>query len=236
MYDICMNKKRNYSMVRRATVIAVLAILMLSGCSPKSKTVVLRPVVEASESSSVDLSDVAETAKTTEKVSKDSSGTEATQFSTVYVYVCGEVKQEGVYELPAGSRVFDAIDAAGGFGSGADTSYINQAAPITDGIKIRIPEKSETGQKNDQMSEPVISAGITPQEEQSTDQPQKGLININTADEKGLCDIPGIGSGRAKDILRYRTEHGDFKKIEEIMQVTGIKEKLFAKIKDSITV
>ena len=232
MYDCCFKKNRKCGTV----MVAAILLLMLSGCSPKSNTIVLRPVEESSESSSVKSADIPETEKATVEASSDNSGSADTQIATVYVYVCGEVKQEGVYELPDGSRVFDAIDAAGGFRDGADTSYVNQAAPITDGIRIRIPGKDETGQKNDQIQEPVISVGITPEDEQSTDPAQKCLININTADETGLCDIPGIGSGRAKDIIQYRTEHGRFKSIEDIMQVTGIKEKLFAKIKDSITV
>lgn len=236
MYDICLKKNRNCNMVYRAVRIMVLVMLILSGCSPKSNAIVLKPVEEASESSSRELPDSAETDRIAAKESSNISKSADNQIATVYVYVCGEVKQEGVYELPAGSRVFDAVDAAGGFGSEADTSYVNQAAPVADGIRIRIPGKSETVQEDDQRPEPVISTGITPQDEQSADQSQKKIININTADEKGLCDIPGIGAGRAKDIIKYRTEHGKFKNIEEIMQVTGIKEKLFAKIKDSITV
>ena len=236
MYNNCLKENRKCNMVCCTAAIAVVLMLMLSGCSPKGDTIVLKPVDEASAGTTTGLTNIPETEKTTETISSDNSGSVYTQTATIYVYVCGEVKQEGVYELPAGSRVFDAIDAAGGFGSEADTSYVNQAALIADGIRIRIPEKAETGQQNDQTQEPVISVGITPEDEQNTDSAQNGLININTADEAGLCDIPGIGSGRAKDIIKYRTEHGTFKSVEEIMQVTGIKEKLFAKIKDAITV
>ncbi|MCH4193063.1 MAG: helix-hairpin-helix domain-containing protein [Butyrivibrio sp.] len=212
-------------------------MLLLCGCSRKGSETVLRPIADtgndaAAEESSAGASEEHAEAENAEKA-KDSGAEKSAVHATVYVYVCGAVRTEGVYELPEGSRVFDAVDAAGGFSSDADTSYVNQAAQVTDGVQIRIPEKTETAQ-NKAVPRQTMTTGITP--DAGSTQGQSTLININTADEAGLCEIPGIGAGRAKDIISYRQEHGGFKKIEEIMQVGGIKEKLFNRIKDSITV
>ncbi|MBQ6735028.1 MAG: ComEA family DNA-binding protein [Lachnospiraceae bacterium] len=138
-----------------------------------------------------------------------------------YVHVCGAVKREGVYELPEGARVFDAIDAAGGLLEGADGSAVNQAQPVTDGSRLRIPFEGE------QAQEAAAEAGGAL---------RNGLIDINTASEQELQQLTGIGEKRARDIVRYRETHGAFLRIEDLMQVDGIKQKLFDQIREMITV
>ena len=222
-------------------LITAFMMLLLCGCSRKASETVLRPIGDTgSEAVSADSAEVASEGQTEPAQDAGNSGSavntannKSAARTMIYVYVCGAVRAEGVYELPEGSRVFDAVDAAGGFKAEADTSYVNQAAQVTDGVQIRIPEKTETAQ-NSSLPKQTMTTGITPEE--SSVPGQGALININTADEAGLCEIPGIGAGRAKDIISYRQEHGGFKKIEDIMQVGGIKEKLFNRIKDSITV
>ena len=145
---------------------------------------------------------------------------------TIVVYICGSVQNPGVYELPAGSRVCDGLDAAGGFSEGADEKRINLAGMLEDGDMVFFPEVGED------LAEGA-SDYITDREEQSA---TGALININTAGEQDLCTLPGIGSSKAQAIISYREEHGSFKDIKEIMNVNGIGENLFNQIKDLIRV
>jgi competence protein ComEA len=142
---------------------------------------------------------------------------EETTSTTLYVYVCGQVKTPGVYELPVNSRYEDAIKMAGGITKEGNPNSLNLAQKVTDGEKIYIPSQDE-------------------QETTSVSSSSNGLININTADEEVLQTLSGIGKAKAEQIVAYRQSHGNFKTIEDIMQVPGIKEGAFAKIKDSITV
>ena len=145
---------------------------------------------------------------------------------TIVVYICGSVQDPGVYELPAGSRVCDGLDAAGGFSEGADEKRINLAGMLEDGDMVFFPGVGE------ELAEGA-SDYITDREEQSA---TGALININTAGEQALCTLPGIGSSKAQAIISYREEHGSFKDIKEIMNVNGIGENLFNQIKDLIRV
>ena len=136
----------------------------------------------------------------------------------LYVHVCGAVREPGVVALKAGSRAEDALLSAGGFLEEADQSYVNLAAFVEDGEKLYFPTVQEAEKLADEAE------GI-----------KKGLVNINTADEKELCTLPGIGSARAKDIISYRETNGGFERIEDIMKVSGIKESAYEKLKDKIT-
>ena len=137
------------------------------------------------------------------------------------VDVSGAVPRPGVYELPEGSRVNDAVQAAGGFLAEADKSSINLAAPLEDGQKLEIPFLSG-------MAPPEVLS-LPP--EFSTD-----LIDINTATLEELDTLPGIGPTLAQAIIDYRDENGPFYAIEDIMFVDGIGEETFLAIMDLITV
>ncbi len=126
---------------------------------------------------------------------------------TIYVHVCGAVVCPGVYELPAGSRLHDAVNQAGGFDEEADREAENLVRELVDGEKARIPFIGEAV---------VIS--------------EESKIDINTADVKLLCEIPGIGESRAQAIVDYREEHGGFQSAKELMNVPGIKEGIYAKM------
>lgn len=134
-----------------------------------------------------------------------------------YVYVCGAVAAPGVYELPEGSRVCDAIEKAGGFTEDAAVS-VNLAEKVSDGQMIQIV----TGEEATQI--------------QSEPESADGRVNLNTATAEQLMTLTGIGQAKADSIITYRTEHGSFQSIEDIMNISGIKEGVFVKIKDSITV
>ena len=148
---------------------------------------------------------------------------------SILVFVCGAVQSEGVYELPEGARVIDAVQAAGGYTDEADRSYINQAAFVYDAQKLRIPTAEEAAE----LEEPEETAGDDLGSHVSTG---GGRININTADLDELMRIPGIGESKARNILSYREEHGRFGSVREIMNVRGIGSSVYEKMKDCITV
>ena len=133
----------------------------------------------------------------------------------IYVYVCGAVKFPGVYELLQGSRVFEAIQAAGGFLGEAAENEVNQAEILKDEMKLYIPTLQDL------------------EEQKKT---EAGKVNINIATKEELMTLPGVGESKANQIIQYREDCGKFQSIEDIMMISGIKEGLFNKIKDYITV
>ena len=156
------------------------------------------------------------------------------------VYVCGAVNTPGVYELPAGSRLYQAIDAAGGMREDADKNYLNLAMELTDGQKLQVPTQEEvrTGAVD---AETLNNISGNASEGSNTGSggaasAGNGLVNINTADETLLMTLPGIGEAKAKSIIAYRQEKGAFGKIEDIMNIPGIKQAVYEKIKDAICV
>lgn len=153
---------------------------------------------------------------------------------TCTVHICGAVNRPGVYVMEGESRIYQAVEMAGGFRADAHEDYLNQADLLLDGMKIYVPTKEEV-EESGEGKRLLASAGeggalSTKTEENSS------LVNINTAGEDLLCTLSGVGSSRAKSIIAYREKNGAFQKIEDIMKVEGIKDGLFQKIKDSITV
>ena len=171
----------------------------------------------------------------------DASSEEA---KTLVVHICGAVSAPGVYELPAGSRIIDAVEAGGGFLPEADEACCNLAEEIVDGCQIYIMTKSEscadgqTEKKAGIQTSPDGDMQTTDRNVRSNSAPalENGLVNLNTADVAALMTLPGIGESRAKAIISYREQHGAFAKIEDIMKISGIKQAAFSKIKDKITV
>ena len=163
---------------------------------------------------------------------------------TLVVHICGAVSAPGVYELPAGSRIIDAVEAGGGFLPEADESCCNLAEEIVDGCQIYIMTKTESCA--DGQTEKKAGIQTSPDSDmQTTDRNvrsnsatalENGLVNLNTADVAALMTLPGIGESRAKAIISYREQHGAFAQIEDIMKISGIKQAAFSKIKDKITV
>lgn len=155
------------------------------------------------------------------------------------VYVCGAVNTPGVYELPAGSRLYQAIDAAGGMQEDADRNYLNLAMELADGQKLQVPtqEEVQTGVFDaDTSADMPGNASESSSSGSSGVSSGSGLVNINTADETLLMTLPGIGEAKAKSIIAYRQENGAFAKVEDIMNITGIKQAVYEKIKDAICV
>ena len=156
-----------------------------------------------------------------------------TEPEMIFVDVCGAVMNPGVYELDGSSRVFQAIEAAGGFLPEAAQTCVNQAGILADGQQLYILTQEEMEQQDLKPGE-TVTAQNNPS---GTDlNRQDSRVNINTADESQLTTLTGIGATRAKAIIAYREENGPFAAIEDIMNVQGIKEGTFAKIKDEIVV
>ncbi|MDA2802927.1 helix-hairpin-helix domain-containing protein [Nocardiopsis suaedae] len=141
----------------------------------------------------------------------------------VTVHVGGEVNDPGLVTLPAGARVADAIEEAGGVADGADTGTLNLARPLADGEQILVGEEYE--------QPPPPAPGAAP--------PGGGegaLIDLNTATQEQLQTLPGVGPVLAERIIAFRTEHGGFKAVEQLQEVSGIGEKRYAELKDLVQV
>jgi competence protein ComEA len=159
----------------------------------------------------------------------------------IFVDVCGAVRSPAVYELGPGSRVYEAIEAAGGLAEAADIRYINRAAALVDGDRVYIPTAEEVA-----SGEPLPgSAGLVGASSGAAQGGQSAAnggsdgtaqVNINTADATALQTLNGVGPATAQKILDYRDQHGPFAKIEDLKNVSGIGEKTFEKLKDHIRV
>ena len=166
------------------------------------------------------------------------------QQAMIYVDVCGAVANPGVFQLSAGSRVFQAIEAAGGYLPEAALTCVNRAGVLTDGQQLYILTQEEMERQGLDPAEMAKasdgqmngSAGTGQNTGMTAQVQQDNRININTADEAQLTTLTGIGATRAQAIIAYREENGPFAAIEDIMNVQGIKEGTFAKIKDEIVV
>ena len=160
---------------------------------------------------------------------EDRRDVENSEKSGVYVYICGEVINPGVYELSGDSRICEAVDAAGGFTENADREHVNLASKVSDGMQITIYNREEAASLLADNASVGGNAG-------KSGTSGSGLVNLNTATKEELMTLKGIGEAKAEDIIRYREKSGGFKKIEDIMKISGIKEAGFQKIKDNITV
>lgn len=164
-----------------------------------------------------------------EAVGMDAAGTEAAGTEAVcYVHICGAVASPGVYEMEEGQRIYQVVERAGGYTQDAAVDYLNLAEPVADGMKLIVPTKEEL------LAEPAGSLHGTATSQEAAAQPAR--INLNTATKEQLMELSGIGEARAGDIIRYREEQGGFQRIEDIMNIPGIKNAAFEKIKDRVTV
>lgn len=174
-------------------------------------------------------------ASSTGESGEDSGGETAGDAQTkatalVVVHVDGAVAAPGVYTLAEGSRVNDAVLAAGGLADGADTSTTNLAAPISDGAKVHIPTGEELAAP---VAAEMSSSGAS---SSASGAASSGLVNINTATSAELQTLSGVGEATAQAIIEDRESNGPFASTEDLMRVSGIGEKKFAKVKDHICV
>ena len=156
--------------------------------------------------------------------------------AAIRVHVIGAVQAPGVVQVPAGARVADAIDAAGGFSADADPGELNQAQPVSDGCQIVI---GTTAAPRGELNPPGSSSGQAAGDPAASGQAGAGrdeLIDLNSATAAQLEELSGIGPVLAERIVEWRTEHGRFSRVEELQEVSGIGEKLYARIKDHVRV
>ena len=206
------------------TAISCLMLLLLYGCAYQGQVSPPVTVVSADDdgesiaqkTGDVLLGDETDASHTDAQNSRTSS---SRGMEILTVFVCGAVKAPGVYELPAGSRVYEAIALAGGTTDEAAQTAVNQAELLCDGQMIEIPTREE------QMAKAAA-------EEARAD----GLVNINSADLEELKTLPGIGDSKARSIIAYREENGAFENPEDIKNVDGIGEGVFAKLDGCIKV
>lgn len=186
--------------MKKVVICFIVVVSMLYGCDNK-RTVISEEFTEEMQSAESTIS------------------SETTSTSLVYVYICGQVKNPGVYALSSGSRVCDGIEAAGGILKSASVDNLNLASVLQDGEKIYVCSQEEA---------------ITAMSEEA--KKDTGIININKASKEELMTLPGIGETRADAIINYRDINGAFDTIEDIMNINGIKQSVFDNIKALISV
>lgn len=168
-----------------------------------------------------------------------------------YVYVCGEVAEPGVYVLEPGDRIYEAVEMAGGMTADAGTCAVNLAESVYDGLMVYIPDSEEAAGMTGSMTSAggsavsaggsVTSAGGSAGNGKGTSggtasSQEDGRLNLNTASLAELMTLSGIGQTKAQAVVNYRDAHGGFSSVEEIMNVDGIKEGLYNRIRDQIKV
>lgn len=242
-----MYKKGKQSKFTKRTAVAWLAAVVLSGISGcgREKSVLLETVPEGRvESGGMEdilpgeAADESIPGKNQKKNNQKEESRETCLEETIQVHVCGAVEKPGVYGLPAGSRVFEAVEAAGGMAEEAAEDYLNLAELLFDGAKVRVPfsEELSEGKVYGEAGIYGVTGNFALENPETFSQDKNGLVDLNHANKEELMALPGIGEARAEAILAWREEHGAFQKPEDIMQVSGIKEAAYEKLKDKITV
>jgi competence protein ComEA len=148
----------------------------------------------------------------------------------IYVDVKGAVKKPGVYALQFGMRAQDAVERAGGLTSLADQNHVNMAQQVRDQQVVYVPAKGEV---TTPIGQTASEGNVTSGDGQSESGP---IVNINTAGKEELMKITGIGDKKADLILEYRQQHGQFKSVKELQNVSGFGEISVSKIKDQISI
>ena len=194
----------------------VLCSSVLSGCDQEEDVAFFSESAVGQQENESAVEEIPE--DTTEDISEENG-----KPGEILVYICGAVKEPGVIALPEGSRMNDAVLAAGGFSEDAAVIGVNLAAKLQDEQMIVVLTEEEFNARE----EAKIKDAYGKEETQ---------VNLNTADISDLCSLPGIGESKARDIITYREKNGAFRRKEDIMQVTGIKENLYRKICDLISV
>ena len=149
---------------------------------------------------------------------------------TVFVHVLGAVASPGVVELPDGSRVLDAIAAAGGLTATADPAGANLARRVTDGEQIYLPQQGEL------PPGPPAAAATGPAGSAEAGAPAVAIVNLNSATPADLETLPRIGPAMAQRIVDYRTTNGPFRSVDDLRNVTGIGDKTFEALRDLVRV
>ena len=207
-----------------------ICVLFLCGCGKEAKVLLghdaeteLSVTTADTDKKETDDTALTQTEDSTDSDNDSMDGQKTTE--VLYVYICGEVINPGVYEMNCQERVCTLIQRAGGLTEHADLKAVNQAQLLEDGQMVYIPSAEEARGLLADVTEGSSGSGQT-----------EGKINLNSASREQLMTLPGIGEGKAGNIISYREEHGKFQSIEDLMKVDGIKEGTYEKLKDRITV
>lgn len=220
-------------------VILCMLMCVCQGCSDEEVMEIISEEADKEENADDSIEEASDAlADNTEKT----ENIETNDSQSFVVYVSGYVNNPGVYELSAGSRVIDAIDAAGGYSKEAYDNYLNLASLISDGQMIYVPSEEEV--ESGSIERGVASGadgsgvgGVTGGNGGGNGGNSSGsgaLVNINQASKEELMTLPGIGESKADKIIAYREANGRFNSPEGIMEISGIKDGLYNKIKDKI--
>ena len=159
-----------------------------------------------------------------EKEMKKEEKEESLEQDQITVDVKGAVRSPGIYDLPVGSRVHDAVQKAGGLTEEADSKSLNLAQKVSDEALVYVPSKGE------EATSQQAASGTSP----STSKEKK--VNLNKASLEELKQVKGLGGKRAQNIIDYREANGKFKSVDELKKVSGIGAKTIEKLKDYVTV
>ena len=220
--------------INKKIIIIILIIIIIVGTTIYEKIIKDRKLIEINED--MDITNTNE-----ENTTEEQNTTNSESNSKIIIYITGQVRKEGVYELDENSRITDAIEIAGGLKEDANIENINLAEVLEDGMKIYIPDKKEPN-NNQSENKNLIQKNTENTTENSkktnTDnkQNQNTKININTATQTELETLPGIGPSTALKIINYRKDNGKFKNINDIKNVSGIGDSKFNNIKNLIKV
>ncbi len=231
---LCIVRQRPHLLAVGLVVFALLALAIALGVSAAGKdgqTLIERSGSGGAESSAVE-ADAAAVGGSASGAAQSDSDAALVAANAIVVDVCGAVVNPGVYELVEGDRVSDAIEAAGGLTADADVSTLNRASKVSDGMKITVPQQGQSTSSGDALAD---GSGGSSSSSQTSAQ-ASGLVNINTATADELQTLSGVGPSTAQAIVEDREKNGLFASAEDLMRVSGIGEKKFAKIKDSVCV
>lgn len=193
---------------KRLLVYVILGLVVLA---VGAVTVVTMRSGGAGSATSISLSDQVD-AMAGVGVGSSSTVLTTTTAKGIYIQVVGAVRMPGVYQMPAGSRVFEAVEKAGGFSADADSQAMSLAAQVTDGCRVYVPRRGEVTT----ASTGGVGKGVT------TRSTEGGLVSINSATAEELDALPGIGPSLAQKIVTYREAHGPFTSIDQLADVSGI--------------
>ena len=206
--------------IKKLIVIFILMIscISLSSCGKRDEEIIEIEELTSDETDQED-NETDQKEEVKQEIAND------TEDEYIYVHVCGAVEMPGVYTIRKPARVYEALEMAGGITDDGLEEVINQAREVIDGEQIYIPTIEE--KENGLVDMPSGDANASAQD---------GRININTASSEELMTLPGIGQSKASAIIDYRENKGKFDSVEDIMNIEGIKEGVFNKIKDKISI
>ena len=220
-------KRKKKKKMTAAVILLIIATACYSAFSSGSDDEIESAVVSAAK----------EEAESPEEESVEEEGLkEDAEAEEIFVDVGGSVKEPRVVCIPKGSRVFEAIEAAGGVTENAETKYLNMAEECTDGEKIYVPDLQEISEAESDGAGSELFSSEFESAQTGASSESEGKININTATSEELQTLDGIGPAMASRIIEYRQANGSFESVDDLTNVSGIGEKTLQKLEPNVCV